>query len=195
MNKKKRGLVFVLSAPAGTGKTTLARMLAKEFPSLVLSVSSTTRPSRSFEQEGRDYHFLSREEFEKQILAGEFLEYAEVFGNYYGTSKKSLEKMRSSGKHVLLVIDTQGALQLKERIDAVYIFIAPPNFQELQRRLEARESESGEEIQKRLSWAHQEMAEIDQYDYLIVNDTLDNAYAVLRSILIAEEHRVYAKTH
>ena len=184
-----------MSAPVGTGKTTLARMLAKEFPSLVLSVSSTTRPSRSFEQEGRDYHFLSREEFEKQILAGEFLEYAEVFGNYYGTSKKSLEKMRSSGKHVLLVIDTQGALQLKERIDAVYIFIAPPNFQELQRRLEARESESGEEIQKRLSWAHQEMAEIDQYDYLIVNDTLDNAYAVLRSILIAEEHRVYAKTH
>lgn len=185
----KRGIVFIVSAPAGTGKTTLVRMLCEEFNSLVESVSYTTRPKRRNEEEGRDYFFTSEEDFEKKISQNEFLEHAKVFGSYYGTSRRVVEEQLSLGKNVVLIIDTQGALQVMKSIDAVSIFVTPPNFDELKRRLFSRKSESEAAIEQRLSWAEREMATAAKYDYQIVNDHLETAYQVFRSILIAEEHR------
>ncbi len=185
----KRGLVFVISAPAGTGKTTLVRMLREEFHCIVESVSYTTRSPRANEIAGRDYYFISPEEFEKKIEEGEFLESAQVFGKYYGTSRKFVESQQEKGKHVILVIDTQGAMHLKGKIEAAFIFISPPSLEELKFRLHSRKSESDDAIQHRLSWAEKEIALSQQYDYHIVNDHLKTAYDVLRSILIAEEHK------
>lgn len=185
----KKGLVFVVSAPAGTGKTTLVRMLLEEFHQVVESVSFTTRPPRPNEIPGRDYHFISSEEFKQKIAEGEFIESANVFGNYYGTSRKFVEAQQEKGKHVVLVIDTQGALQLRGQIDAVFIFISPPSIEELRARLYRRRSETEEAIEHRLSWAEKEIALAEKYDYHIVNDNLKTAYDVLRSILIAEEHK------
>jgi guanylate kinase len=189
----KEGIVFVVSAPAGTGKTTLVRMLCDEFDCVVESISYTTRAARANEVPGRDYHFISHAEFERKIASGDFLEYAKVFDHYYGTSRKDVEEAIRQGKHVVLVIDTQGALQLMGRLKGVFIFIAPPHISELRRRLENRKSESDEAISQRLSWAQQEMALAPRYDYQIVNDNLKSAYEVLRSILIAEEHRISKK--
>lgn len=185
----KKGLVFVISAPAGTGKTTLVRMLREEFHCVVESISYTTRQPRANEVPGRDYYFITPDEFKEKIGEGEFLEYAQVFHNYYGTSRKFVESQQERGKHVVLVIDTQGALQLKGKIDAVFIFISPPSIQELQVRLITRRSETEEAIQHRLSWAEKEMALAGKYDYHIVNDHLKTAYEVLRAIFIAEEHK------
>lgn len=186
----KKGLAFVVSAPAGTGKTTLVRMLMEEFPAVVESVSCTTRPPRPGEVEGRDYHFLTREAFEARIHAGEFLEYAQVFGQLYGTSRKEVLNQQQQGKHVVLVIDTQGALRLKrEGFKAVYIFIKPPSLSVLRERLLKRKTEATQHIEERLNWAQREMELADEYKYQIVNDTLSHAYDVLRSILIAEEHK------
>ena len=184
------GLVFILSAPAGTGKTTLVKMLQSEFPCITGSTSCTTRAPRHGEIPGRDYHFISQEEFAEKIKSGDFLEYATVFGNSYGTSKEYVLKEQKRGKHVILVIDTQGAMQLKKKkFPAVFIFISPPSLLELKERLFKRQTESIEVIEHRLSWAKDEMAMAPQYDYHIVNDNLENAYQVLRSIIIAEEHR------
>ena len=185
------GIVFIISAPAGTGKTTLVRMLSEDFPCVVESVSCTTRPPRPGEVEGVDYHFLSKEIFQKQITHGDFLEFAEVFGYHYGTSRAYVQKQQQSGKHVFLVIDTQGAMKLRgENYPAVYIFLSPPSMEALEERLKKRKTESPEVIKNRLSWAQKEMAMIKHYDYHIVNDSLELAYQVLRSIVIAEEHRV-----
>lgn len=189
LGELKKGLVFVLSAPAGTGKTTLARMLQHEFDCVVESISYTTRKPRSTEVPGKDYHFISVSEFEQKIKEGEFLEHANVFGSYYGTSRKFLEQQLNLRKHVILVIDTQGAMFLKGRLDAVFVFIQPPSMDVLKDRLFARKSENSDAIQERLQWAKKEMALAVHYDYQIVNDQLDTAYEVLRSILIAEEHR------
>lgn len=185
----KKGLVFVISAPAGTGKTTLVRMLIDEFDCIVESVSFTTRKPRAAEVDGRDYHFISESEFEKMIQRGEFLEYARVFGYYYGTSKRNVEQKLEQGKHVALVIDTQGAMQLKKLLDATYIFICPPNLDELKKRLHGRKSETQEAIETRLSWAEKEIEAAKHYDYQIINENLKTAYEILRSILIAEEHK------
>lgn len=185
----KEGIAFVVSAPAGTGKTTLVRMLTQEFPCVVESISYTTRSPRKSEIDGREYHFIDKARFEQRIKEGDFLEYATVFGEYYGTSRSFVEKLRKEGKHVVLVIDTQGALQLIGKFEAVFIFIAPPNFDELQRRLVQRKSESPAAIQERLSWAQREIKASKRYDYRIVNDDLKTAYDALRSIFIAEEHR------
>ena len=186
-----QGFVFVLSAPAGTGKTTLVRMLSQEFPCIEESVSCTTRPPRPGEVDGRDYHFLSNLKFEEKIRQGDFLEYAEVFGYYYGTSQAYVLNEQKIGKHVFLIIDTQGAMQLKKRgFSAVYIFLSPPSLEELKERLVKRKTESEKAIEKRLSWAKAELAMLPHYDYHIVNDHLTQAYAILRSIVIAEEHRV-----
>jgi guanylate kinase len=185
------GLVFVISAPAGTGKTTLLKMLQSEFPSVIGSISCTTRSPRPGEEPGKDYYFISRKEFEKKIGEGDFLEYATVFGHYYGTSKEYVLREQKMGKHVLLVIDTQGALQLKKKhFPATFIFVSPPSLQELRERLFKRQTESAEVMEQRLSWAKGEMALAHHYDYHIVNDNLENAYQILRGILIAEEHRV-----
>lgn len=185
----KKGLLFVVSAPAGTGKTTLVRMLLEEFNRVVESISFTTRAPRPDEIAGRDYHFISPQEFENKIAEGEFLEFAKVFDHYYGTSKHFVESEQNLGKHVILVIDTQGALQLMGNLEAIFIFISPPNLEELKRRLERRKSENEKAIEHRLFWAEKEMELAKKYDYHIVNDHLKAAYDVLRSILIAEEHR------
>lgn len=187
-----KGLIFVLSAPAGTGKTTLVRMLLDEFPSLAVSVSCTTRSPRPEEISGRDYYFLSKKEFQRKVEEDEFLEHAEVFGNHYGTSRVEVEKLQSEGKHVILVIDTQGGMQLmEEKVDATFIFVKPPSFAELRERLFKRRTESADLIEQRLSWAEKEIeAGSHHYDYQIVNDNLHHAYEILRSILIAEEHKV-----
>lgn len=164
-------------------------MLIEEFSRVVESVSFTTRSPRPNEIEGRDYYFISPEEFENRLGEGEFLEYATVFGNSYGTSRKFVEGQQNKGKHVVLVIDTQGALQLMGQFEAIYIFISPPHLDELKARLMRRKSENDEAIAHRLSWAEKEMALASRYDYHIVNDHLKTAYDALRSILIAEEHR------
>lgn len=189
LGELKKGLIFVVSAPAGTGKTTLVRMLMREFPCVVESVSYTTRKPRAQEVEGKDYFFIEKEEFEKKIKEGEFLEYAKVFDHYYGTSKIFVENVIKEGKHIILVIDTQGAAHLKELPLATFIFISPPHLEELRSRLKERKADSEESIEHRLSWAQKEISHANRYDYHIVNDDLKVAYDVLRSILIAEEHK------
>jgi len=185
-----KGLLFVLSAPAGTGKTTLVEMLMEEFSCVQESVSLTTRPPRSNEVDGKHYYFVSEEEFKEKIEAGEFLEHAKVFGYRYGTSSLVLRRQQEGGSHVILTIDTQGALQVKGKVPAVFIFLRPPSTEELSRRLYDRKTESEEVIAERLRWSEKELALAKQYDYNIINDDLNTAYQVLRSILIAEEHRV-----
>jgi guanylate kinase len=165
-------------------------MLLKEFPDVVASISYTTRPPREGEIQGKHYHFVSNTQFESMVDAGDFLEYVELYGYYYGTSKRWVEEQLSQGKHVFLVIDTQGALKIKETIEGVFIFMVPPSLEELKKRLLQRKTEDKETIEARLEWAQKEFAAASHYDYLIVNDDLRTTYEVLRSILIAEEHRV-----
>lgn len=185
-----RGLLFVLSAPAGTGKTTLVDMLTKEFPSVVRSISYTTRPPRHGEIPGLHYHFLSEEEFKQKIEFHEFLEYVELYGYYYGTSKQWIEDQLSQRRHVILVIDTQGGLQIKPKVPATFIFIRPPSMEELRQRLVLRKTELPAVIEQRLAWAEKEIQDAQQYDYMIVNDNLAVAYQILKSVIIAEEHRI-----
>jgi guanylate kinase len=189
----QKGLVFVISAPAGTGKTTLVRMLRDEFNCVTESISCTTRPIRPGEIADKDYHFLSREEFEAKKSAGDFLEHAQVFSYAYATSKEFVTQQLNKGKHVVLVIDTQGAMQIKGKIPAIFIFVSPPSLQELRERLFKRQTETPESIEERLSWAKKEMEMAKHYDYQILNDNLHTAYDVLRSIVIAEEHRVHGQ--
>jgi guanylate kinase len=185
-----KGLVFVISAPAGTGKTTLVKMLCDEFIAVVDSISCTTRHPRPGEIHGKDYFFLKKDDFEEKINKGEFLEYAKVFDHYYGTLKKHVVDEQEKGKDVVLVIDTQGAMQLKEKnFSAVYIFISPPNLQELRERLFKRQTEHPELIEQRLAWAKHELEMVIHYDYHLINDNLARAYEILRSIFIAEEHK------
>jgi guanylate kinase len=193
LGKSTEGLVFVISAPAGTGKTTLTGRLIQEFsPRLIVNVSYTTRKPRRGEISGEDYHFIGEEEFKAKIAAGEFLEYVKLYGDYYGTSRQWVREQQRQGKHVILVIDTQGALQLKNHFPAVFIFISPPSLESLRLRLMNRRTESSETIQQRLKWAEIELQAIPYYDYQVVNDDndLEEAYQVLRSIVIAECHRL-----
>jgi len=185
----KRGRIFIVSAPAGTGKTTLVSMLTKEFDQVKVSVSCTTRQPRPYEIDGVHYHFLKKEEFEDKIKRGDFLEHVLLYGDHYGTSLKFIEEILQKGQHVVLVIDTQGALMLMGKIEAAYIFILPPSKEELQRRLESRGTEKREVMLERLRIAEREINEAHRYDYQIVNDDLSCAYQVLRSIVIAEEHK------
>lgn len=190
----KKGLPFIVSAPAGTGKTTLVKRLVKEFPCVSASVSCTTRSPRPGEHEGRDYHFLTEKQFNDRIVAGDFLEYVQLYDCFYGTSRTAVFKQLEEGKHVILTIDTQGAQKLRELFPAVTIFIEPPSLEVLRKRLMSRHTESPERIKERLEWAEKEMLAAGQYDYIIVNDNLDTAYEVLRSIIIAEEHKgIYGK--
>lgn len=186
----RKGIVFVVSAPAGTGKNTLVNRLLEEFPHIAESVSFTTRSPRPGEIDGKHYHFIRQEQFDLRVAQKDFLEYVSLYGYSYGTSRSEVETLQKDGKHVMLVIDTQGALKLKGVIDATYIFIVPPSMDALQQRLEARRTETPEAIQNRLSWAQKEMEAIDKYDYSLINDNMQTAYEALRSIVIAEEHRV-----
>lgn len=190
LGKLEKGLVFVVSAPAGTGKTTLARMLVDEFPDVVENISYTTRKSRPGEVSGVDYHFITEQEFQRKVDGNEFLEHVELYGNYYGTSIKSLRLQQEQGKHVIMVIDTQGVMLLKNKFPAIFIFVAPPSMEILRERLLNRQTESPKVIEERLAWAEKELEASLEYDYCIVNDDLDRAYQILRSILIAETHRI-----
>lgn len=181
----------MVSAPAGTGKSTLIEMLLNEFPDKVVqSCSCTTRSARPGEVAKQHYHFISIAEFEAKIKEEAFfLEHVKIFGNYYGTAKEEIRALRKQGKHVVMVIDTQGAMQIKEKEAAIFIFILPPSLEELRRRLFKRRTENEEKIEERLSWAEKEIEMVPSYDYQIINDNLDNTYQILRSIIIAEEHK------
>ena len=161
----------------------------EEFSCITESISFTTRAQRTGEIPGRDYYFVSKEEFEKRIREGDFLEHAEVFGYHYGTSRELVKEKQAKGNHVLLVIDTQGAMQLKSAIDAVFIFLRPPSIEELRARLIKRSTESHEVIEKRIAWATHELQVAEKYDYQVINDDLLIAYETLKSIIIAEEHK------
>lgn len=184
------GSPFVLSAPAGTGKTTLVKMLTTEFPSVVASVSFTTRHPREGETDGVDYNFITHEEFEEKISSGDFLEYVRLYGDYYGTSRTWVEEHLNHGKHVVLVIDTQGAILLRNKWKVTSIFVKPPSLDELKHRMLSRGKDSIETIERRLAWAQHEIEASRFYDYVIVNEDLNIAYQVLKSIFIAEEHRL-----
>jgi guanylate kinase len=181
----KQPKLVIVSAPSGAGKTTLCQRLLGDFSELELSVSSTTRPPRGSERNGVDYHFTSQQEFERQVAAGRFAEWALVHGSYYGTSKTTIEQAFARGKSVLLEIDVQGAASLRKVYpkECVSIFISPPSLEELERRLRARGTDSEETIQKRLKNARDEMARSGEYDHIVVNDTLEHAYEHLRDIV------------
>jgi len=172
----KRGHIFIVSAPSGSGKTTLCRALMEHIPDLLYSVSFTTRPRRNGENEGIDYYFLSKEEFEKGIKEGKWAEFANVHWNYYGTSADILDKGLHSGKDILLDIDVQGAEQILKRYpESVTIFISPPSMDALKQRLEKRGTDSGEVIKRRLKDAEKELARKDVYRHIIENDKLQKA--------------------
>jgi guanylate kinase len=179
--------VFIISAPSGSGKSTLVNRLMASDKNLIFSVSYTTREPRGHEVDGHQYNFITREEFEARIANGEFLEHAQVFGNYYGTHRGILERGQAEGKDVVLDIDVQGARQLKEKIpDAVSVFILAPSRDELAKRLRARSEDSEDVIRRRLAGAAREIQDYSLYDYVLVNDELDLASARLQAIVEAE---------
>ncbi len=187
---ENEGILYIVSAPSGAGKTSLCNELIDIFPNLRHSVSYTTRQARPGEIHGRDYFFVSMAEFERMVAAGEFAEWAKVHGNFYGTAAATLDECRAKGIHVILDIDCQGARQMKSRYaDAVYIFILPPDFEELRRRLEGRNSDYAEVIERRMRVAMDEVKESHWYDYLVVNDDFSRALEKLKSIIIAEQCR------
>ncbi|MEO2068715.1 MAG: guanylate kinase [Desulfurobacteriaceae bacterium] len=188
MPDRLKGLLIVISAPSGTGKTTLCQMLLDEFKNLEFSISYTTRKPRNGEVNGKDYFFVDKETFQKMIDEGDFLEWAEVYGNFYGTSKSQVLKALNEGKDILLDIDTQGALNVKKNFpEAVLIFILPPSLSELERRLRNRGTDDEETIRKRLKIAREEIKKAFLYDYLVVNDILEVAFEKLKSIITAEK--------
>lgn len=198
------GGIFIISAPSGSGKSTLTNELRRIVPNLEFSISYTTRAPRGSEQSGREYFFVAREEFQRMIADDEFLEWADVFGNYYGTAKRFLREANARGHDLLLDIDVQGAAQVKQRVpDAVSIFVLPPSRQELERRLrrraeaddnlqrelkgdQARPFGTEEVIQRRLRTASREIENFCQYDYILVNDRLEESIDILKSIVEAE---------
>ena len=182
------GRLFVISAPSGAGKTTLLSRVMARIPRLVFSVSHTTRAPRPGEEEGVDYHFVSKDEFLAMIAAGRFLEHAEVHGNLYGTSESDIRQQLEEGFDVILDIDVQGARILRRtgQMAAAYVFIAPPGMDELERRLRGRGTESEERIRLRLQNARQELQAAREYEYLIINEDLAAAADLLASIILAE---------
>ena len=183
-------LVFIISAPSGSGKSTLVERLLAELQGLTFSVSYTTRPPRGQEVDGEAYHFISREEFQARIDRDEFLEHAEVFGNFYGTHQIALESARERGLNLVLDIDVQGAAQLKKRIpDAVSIFVLAPSRQVLEQRLRSRGQDSEAVVRRRLDDAAREIRKYDRYDYVLVNEEVEPAVETLKSIVRAERVR------
>ncbi|HXV22472.1 MAG TPA: guanylate kinase [Desulfuromonadales bacterium] len=179
--------MFVISAPSGAGKTTLCKEIIDFFQSLRHSVSYTTRPQRPGEQDGIDYHFVTRTVFDAMVAQGAFAEWAEVHGNRYGTAIETLERFRAEGRDVLLDIDCQGARQLKRSYrEGVFIFVLPPSLTELQRRLHGRNTDSPEVIARRIANARDEIREAVWYDYLVINDDFSQAFSELKSIVLAE---------
>jgi guanylate kinase len=190
MSNKRRGLLFIVSAPSGAGKTTLVERLVEQTPYLKMSRSYTSRDARDGEIDGVDYNFVSRERFEAMIAAGQFLEWANVFGNLYGTCAEDTERLLASGDDVVLVIDVQGARKVRSRgLQTTTMFVMPPSLQVLEQRLRGRSKDTEEAIQCRLRVARDEIASFSDYDYVVVNDELTAAVDRLRSIVIAERSR------
>ncbi len=184
----RRGLMFILSSPSGAGKTTISRRLLAHDDDIRLSISVTTRPMRPGEVDGRDYHFVSQAEFDRMVEAGEFLEWAHVFGNSYGTPKAQIKQGLKEGHDFLFDIDWQGTQQLYQRAetDVVRVFLLPPSLDELRRRLSARATDSAEVIAARMERAQAEISHWDGYDYVGVNDDIDECFAKVVQILAAE---------
>lgn len=192
-SKSRRGLMFVVSAPSGTGKTTVAERVVQLVPDLVLSRSYTSRPARPGESDGVDYNFITRSRFEEMIAAEAFLEWADVFGNLYGTCAADAERHLSSGRDLVLVIDVQGARQVRRRCaELVGIFVMPPSYEILERRLRGRSKDSEAAMQRRLATARAEVAAFSEYEYVIVNDELEACVDRLRAIVLAERARLRA---
>jgi len=187
----KRGLLFIVSAPSGTGKTTLVERLVHRIPNLCLSRSYTSRTARPGEQDGVDYNFISRQRFEEMVRQGDFLEWADVFGNYYGTCATDTEDCLANGQDLVLVIDVQGARQVRSSgIESVGVFVLPPSAATLEQRLRGRSKDAEGEIRKRLEVARREVSEFATYEYVVVNDELEGAVDRLRAIVLAERARV-----
>jgi guanylate kinase len=187
----RRGMLLVVSAPSGTGKTTIVERLVQIVPDLALSRSYTSRPTRAGESNGVDYNFVSRPRFEEMAGGGEFLEWADVFGNLYGTCAEDVERHLARGQDLVLVIDVQGARQVRERCkDTVGVFMLPPSFEVLEQRLRGRSKDSEEAMQRRLQTARDEVAGFVDYDYVIVNDELEACVQRLRAIVLAERSRL-----
>ncbi|WP_033423233.1 guanylate kinase [Geopsychrobacter electrodiphilus] len=192
MNNKRPGILFVVSAPSGAGKTTLCHAMFDKFPDLRQSVSFTTRPMRAGEQDGVDYHFVDHGCFEKMVQAGEFLEWAEVHGHLYGTALSTLQRAATQGADLLLEIDCQGARQIRNSLkDAVCIFVLPPDFSELEHRLRGRETDSDQVIARRLANAKDEISQAHWYDYIVLNDSIEDAGQHFASIIEAERCRTH----
>lgn len=188
--------MFVVSGPSGVGKTTVIERLLPRFPALNYSVSHTTRRRREEEVDGEDYHFISKERFENMKEKGKFLEWAEVFGQYYGTSVETVEGIRSREADAIMDIDVQGAEKVRDKglNDVVYIFIGPPSEEELEKRIARRGSESAREMKLRLKIARRELAEAHKFDYLVINKDLDRCVCNFKSIISAERLRIAAST-
>ena len=182
-----RGLLIVVSGASGTGKGTVCKKILADLPDIAYSISATTRAPRPGEVDGREYYFLSREEFKAWIDDGKFLEFAEVYGNFYGTPLNKIEERLNRGEDILLEIDVQGALNVKCKFpEGIYIFLLPPSLEELKRRIEGRGTETPESLAKRLKNAVAEIKIGLEYDYVVVNDSIDNAAAQIKAILTAE---------
>lgn len=191
MQKKNRGVLIVISGPSGAGKGTICKELLKNNDNLYLSVSATTRNPREGEIDGVNYYFLTRENFLKRVEENDFLEYAEVYGNCYGTPKSNVEKMLEEGKDVILEIDIQGALKVKENFsEGVFIFVLPPSMEELKQRIIKRGSETEESLMRRFKSAYKEINYVSKYNYAVVNDTLEVAVSKVEGIIAAEKCRV-----
>lgn len=186
----KKGLLIVLSGASGTGKGTICKELLRREPNIAYSISATTRPPRMGEQDGREYYFCTRETFETMIADGAFLEYADVYGNYYGTPLRPIEERRAAGEDILLEIDTQGALRVMERCpDGTFIFLLPPSLAELRRRITGRGTETEEDLVVRLAAARDEIRLGMRYRYAVLNDTVAEATTRVQTILAAERFR------
>ena len=186
----KKGLLIVISGASGTGKGTVCKELLARETDIAYSVSATSRAPREGEQDGREYYFRTREEFEQMIAAGAFLEYADVYGNYYGTPLAPIEERRAAGEDILLEIDTQGALNVMERCpDGTFIFLLPPSLEELRRRITGRGTESEESLARRLAAARDEIRLGKRYRYAVLNDTVEAATDRIQTILAAERLR------
>ena len=186
-----RGLLFVVSAPSGTGKTTVVEHLVQRTPRLKQSISFTSRAARPGEMDGVDYNFISRQTFEEMRQRGEFLEWADIFGNLYGTGMSETERALAAGLDLVLVIDVQGARQVRQRVpEAVAIFVLPPDFEALAMRLRGRNKDSPEAIERRMMTARQEVGAVCEYDYVFVNDELDRCVEEVDAIIIAERARL-----
>jgi guanylate kinase len=185
------GLLFIVSAPSGAGKTTLVERVVEQTPHLKMSRSYTSRPARQGEIDGVDYNFVTRPRFEAMMAAGEFLEWADVFGNLYGTSDADTRHVLAAGEDVVLVIDVQGARKVRRRgAEAITVFVMPPSYAALEQRLRGRSKDSEEAIQRRLEVAREEVASFEEYDFIVINDELSSAADRLRAIVLAERARL-----